>query len=135
MIPELTGNIATDLIIGGMFFVLTLTAFMRYVQLANKKREQQLMEFMERQSDKFLEHLYKKNGHTERIAKDFNTTIKDAAKQINTSTDHATEKLITLAETVKHIEEHNQNDRMQLVSMLRTMAKQQELVYEKLRDL
>ena len=68
---EITALVAT--IIGGI----------RYLTTQNTKREERVLEHHEKQQQQMLEFYEKKNGHLERISKDFTEAVRDNSRIIS----------------------------------------------------
>lgn len=102
------GQINTEIYIMVVVFFAAMFAFLRYVSVANQKREDALMKFVNDQAektqlvvDKQLEYNKNKNDHMERIADKFSE-----------STEHMIEKVTIMSTELRGIAErqnHNIN--------------------------
>lgn len=102
------GQINTEIYIMVVVFFAAMFAFLRYVAVANQKREDALMKFVNDQAektqlvvDKQLEYNKNKNDHMERIADKFSE-----------STEHMIEKVTIMSTELRGIAErqnHNIN--------------------------
>lgn len=73
-------TIIIEIIIGGGAIFSGMFALIRYMISANTKREKAILDHHEAQTATVMEFYEKKNGHMERIAKDFSEAHKEVGK-------------------------------------------------------
>jgi len=73
-------NILVEIIIGGVTVLGGMFALIKYTISTNIKREKLLLEHQQAQQTQIMEYYEKKNGHLERISKDFSDSHKEVGK-------------------------------------------------------